>query len=876
MADTALNIPNVNADGRMGKESQESSIPMEPEGKESPESSILKEGEPRQVGHSDGSVASGLCPGSLGSEHRKNKSLALMKARLNEQQLEKELELLKARNQVRLAELELDSECQSEEGIELDSKIKVKNYLARLNDYLPETVDLNSRPCTARLKLPKVELEMFDGNPRNYWRFAQQFKYYVEDRLMDQGQRLLYLLHYCTGSAKEAIAECVMLPPRVAYNRAREILKDLYGREHIVARAMLDDLFRRLKPLHENAQSLSRLSVSMQSCHIALTQMNYMSDLDSISTLERILRTLSVDARRRWARTADDIANSNRNATFYDLCQFVSSEARVVSSRFGMLASVGDQQRPVYHTVRENEERLVSSGRTYNVQLQPKEHCPLCDIDHQLPKCQAFINMSVLSRWNVARRKRACFTCLRRVHVSERCNRAKECGEGGCKGVHHPLLHRDEYLNTVKDKCVPSGICNSTLQTPSGTCLGVVPVRLRGPKGFALTYALLDSGSDVTLIEKSLVDEVGLSGKAADLNVSTVSGSVTMKSTTLALEIDSLSCSETIAVERAYCIASLPVNPPVMSLSSVASRYDHLRDTTFVEIPDKRVRLLIGEDVPEAHWPMKSRIGKRKQPFAVETPLGWVLFGPLSFDEKLLKQAHHICMEDLDVKASINELYNNEFHDLEAAGTNHSDDDKKAICLIRDSITYLDGHYEVGLPWKRPLKLPNNYRMAFQRIQCLRKRLSKDLPLLRRYRESMEQSIRKNYLVPVPNYQLNPGYCPRWHLPHHPVVNPKKPEKLRIVLDCAAKFEGVSLNDRLYQGPDTTANLVGVLLRFRNYPVAVAADVEEMFMQVKVPESDRGALRILWWKFGDIDERLVEYQMTAHPFGATSSPFCAN
>nr|VZI24609.1 unnamed protein product [Spirometra erinaceieuropaei] len=47
-----------------------------------------------------------------------------------------------------------------------------------------------------------------------------------------------------------------------------------------------------------------------------------------------------------------------------------------------------------------------------------------------------------------------------------------------------------------------------------------------------------------------------------------------------------------------------------------------------------------------------------------------------------------------------------------------------------------------------------------------------------------------------------------WYLPHHPVVNPRKPEKIRVVFDCAAKCQGVSLNDNLYQGPDLNAKLL--------------------------------------------------------------------
>ncbi|VDP92644.1 unnamed protein product [Echinostoma caproni] len=68
-------------------------------------------------------------------------------------------------------------------------------------------------------------------------------------------------------------------------------------------------------------------------------------------------------------------------------------------------------------------------------------------------------------------------------------------------------------------------------------------------------------------------------------------------------------------------------------------------------------------------------------------------------------------------------------------------------------------------------------------------------------------------------------------------TKPEIPEKLRIVLEFVAKHKGQSLNDVLYQGPDTTTNLVGILLRFRKERVAVTADIEEMIMQVKVPKT---------------------------------------
>ena len=115
-----------------------------------------------------------------------------------------------------------------------------------------------------------------------------------------------------------------------------------------------------------------------------------------------------------------------------------------------------------------------------------------------------------------------------------------------------------------------------------------------------------------------------------------------------------------------------------------------------------------------------------------------------------------------------------------------------------------------------------------------------------------------------------------WYLPHHPVLNVNKPGKVRVVFDCAAKHHGTSLNDQLFQGPDLTNNLVGVLTRFRQEPIALMADVESMFHQVRVSPDDCDALRFLWWPNNDLNSEPEEYQMMVHLFGATSSPSCAN
>ena len=112
--------------------------------------------------------------------------------------------------------------------------------------------------------------------------------------------------------------------------------------------------------------------------------------------------------------------------------------------------------------------------------------------------------------------------------------------------------------------------------------------------------------------------------------------------------------------------------------------------------------------------------------------------------------------------------------------------------------------------------------------------------------------------------------------PHHPVLNPRKPDKVRIVFDCAAQFQGTSLNDHVYRGPDLTNKLIGVLLRFRQDHIALMADIEGMFHQVRVNEGDRDALRFLWWEDYEVGNQPVVYRMTSHLFGGVRSSSCAN
>ena len=114
-----------------------------------------------------------------------------------------------------------------------------------------------------------------------------------------------------------------------------------------------------------------------------------------------------------------------------------------------------------------------------------------------------------------------------------------------------------------------------------------------------------------------------------------------------------------------------------------------------------------------------------------------------------------------------------------------------------------------------------------------------------------------------------------WFLPHFPVCRPDRgTTKTRIVFDASAKHRGVSLNEMILPGPKLLSNLFDVLMRFRRYPVAVACDIREMYLQIRIPAEDRSYFRFLWRDL-EIDPRPDVYEFERVVFGDTSAPFRA-
>ena len=69
--------------------------------------------------------------------------------------------------------------------------------------------------------------------------------------------------------------------------------------------------------------------------------------------------------------------------------------------------------------------------------------------------------------------------------------------------------------------------------------------------------------------------------------------------------------------------------------------------------------------------------------------------------------------------------------------------------------------------------------------------------------------------------------------PHHPVLDPEKPGKVRSVCNDSTKFKEVCLNIKLLAGFGLLRRLIGTVFRFPEGLIILTAEIESVFLQVQ-------------------------------------------
>ncbi|XP_072037120.1 uncharacterized protein [Amphiura filiformis] len=346
------------------------------------------------------------------------------------------------------------------------------------------------------------------------------------------------------------------------------------------------------------------------------------------------------------------------------------------------------------------------------------------------------------------------------------------------------------------------------------------------------------------------------------------------------LEVADENGDNSIELPEAYIQDNIPVNTEDLVTQRDLEPWSYLCAIKVPEVKHK-VELLIGNNVPQALEPIKVIHSQDGGPFASQTSLGWEIHGLIKRVTVPRESVHRICVLSSEDRADLNQkmtsMFNQDFSERSKEDMlEPSIEDQRFMGMVTESTRLVDGHYEIALPLRdRNKAMVDNRVQALKRAEHLKRKLDKNPQFKEDYKNFMEDVINSDYAERVPSEQLEVEDGKKWYVPHHGVYHPAK-QKLRVVYDCAVTYKGCCLNDELIQGPDLTNTLLGVLLRFRQEPIALMADIQGMFSQVRVPRADMDYLLFLWWPGCITNQPLEEYRMKVHIFGATSSPACSN
>ena len=173
-------------------------------------------------------------------------------------------------------------------------------------------------------------------------------------------------------------------------------------------------------------------------------------------------------------------------------------------------------------------------------------------------------------------------------------------------------------------------------------------------------------------------------------------------------------------------------------------------------------------------------MGCKGQPIAIETPLGWSLLGPsLSLFTTNNFSTNFVRVTKDTVHRQIESLWETDFGDATSVlDVPSSREDRIVFKLMKQSVKQEDKHYILPLPWRPNVILPcDNRGVAERRLASLKKRFLNDKALHQKYTDVMELYLKKGHARKILPDEVNTN-ATKWYLPHHPVLNPKKPSKL--------------------------------------------------------------------------------------------------
>ena len=250
--------------------------------------------------------------------------------------------------------------------------------LVKLNELMVQTLRMQAAP--------KVDIDTFHGDPLEYEYFVETIRDGVEKLIDDPRQRLVRLLKFTEGDAKDLIKHCIHEDHDTCYAVARSLLEKEYGNPLKIACAYLEKLKGWPTIKANDAVGIQKLSRFLLRC--ASYQKRGVLDLDSPLTIRGVQLALPVNLQQKWvARVGRIRRKTNKEAKFVDFVEFVDEESVALNDPvYSRAVNPGPKVNPDPKNLKVNKTDVTEG----NGKGEVTKICPLCKAEHDLDGCEDF------------------------------------------------------------------------------------------------------------------------------------------------------------------------------------------------------------------------------------------------------------------------------------------------------------------------------------------------------------------------------------------------------------------------------------------------------------------------------------------------------
>ncbi|XP_031351735.1 uncharacterized protein LOC116177021 [Photinus pyralis] len=555
------------------------------------------------------------------------------------------------------------------------------------------------------------------------------------------------------------------------------------------------------------------------------------------------------------------------------------------------------------------------------------QNCKLCNqMAHPLAQCPEFISKTPSERFSFVKQNRVCINCLRYNHLLKDCTSSFNCRV--CRYRHHTMMHLPQTVETNRTNAQSDAFINSSSHsinaqsspqpsktnanisaqslhnqsnlssvqastsqpenqvqnyctslanafTQSTVLLSTTRVEILDSKGnYQIVRVVLDSGSQANFISQKCLSQLGLTKKRFSIPVQGLNGARACTNGVASCSIRPVGQTQPTFCFDVLVLPNLCTEMPSHIINT--NSWSHISN---LKLGDDRfhipapVDLLLGAEA-FAHILKEGRVlGQPGQPTALETVFGWVLLGKT---QEVLTPSVHLQTYFSSFDSSLDSDIR-KFWELEAiaAKPQIAPEEEKCEEIYRKTVSRdPSGRFIVSLPFRHSEPdLGDTFTMAYRSFKSLETRLIKNPELYNLYSEFMRNYLENGHMTLIASDEPKPIHS--CYLPHHGVIKVEKTtSKVRVVFNASAKgSKGISLNDTLLPGPKLQADLSGILVKFRVFPIIFLADIKQMYLQIQLTPEHRDYQRLIW-RFNPNDP-IKQYRLNTVTFGVTSSPYLA-